>query len=246
MSSGTAVGRTRVPLLDPRWRPLAWVTIVAATAVFLGLALEIHDTRTPTAFDSDVAAWLSRRGGVTGQQLLLVLSEPALTVGFLVVVTLCAVLLRRWDLAVFAAVGPSCAQLLSSVILKPIVHRQLGFHDPMRPGLITYNFAFPSGHETALTSAMVVVAMLLLRSSLTRQPKMIVVVLAAAWLVLGAAGLVRAGYHYGTDTIGGFCVALVAVVATALVVDAVTARVYRRGGLSSPDAGNPSRTPRAT
>ena len=99
-----------------------------------------------------------------------------------------------------------------------------GLGEQATHGLLPAGYAFPSGHETALTSAVLVLLVLVLRSNLSGRRRALAVGIALLWIVLGAAGLVRNLYHYATDTVGGICVATVVVLGAALVVDAVTAR----------------------
>lgn len=212
------------PLISGRGRIAAWVLIGFACTVFLALALALHDTSEPTSFDNAFAGWLYRHTGTTAQRGLLVLSEPGLTIGVVVLIALLAALMRRWAIVAFAVVGPGSAVVLSTVILKPIVHRLFGHVDDVTTAVFGPGYAFPSGHETGLASATTVLSVLLLRGPLEVRTKAIGLGVTVVWTVAGAAGLVRNGYHFVTDTIGGACVAIVVVLGTALVVDAVRPR----------------------
>lgn len=214
--------------------------MVLALAAFVAMAGSLHDSGDPTGFDSAVASWLYRHFGLIVQQILLALTEPGLTIGALVVVLAGAALARRWDIAVLTAVAPVIALGLMRYVLKPAINRSFGDVVKLSHGQILPGPAFPSGHETALTSVTVLLALLALRSSWTRRTKSISVATAVAWTIAGAAGLVRSAYHYATDTVGGILLALVVTLGTALLVDVLGPRF-----VSSPDVRSPSRTPPA-
>jgi len=220
----TPVQQPGRPLIGGRARIAAWVLIGFAFTMFLALALRLHDTSEPTSFDNAFAAWLFGHTGTVAQHGLLVLSEPGLTIGVVVLIALLAAVLRRWDVVAFAVVGPGAAVVLSTEILKPIVNRLLGHVADVTTAGFVPGYAFPSGHETALASATTVLGVLLLRGPFDVRTKAIGLGVTVVWTVAGAAGLVRNGYHYVTDTIGGACVAIVVVLGTALVVDAVRPR----------------------
>jgi membrane-associated phospholipid phosphatase len=209
------------------------------------LALRLHDTRDPTGFDSAVATWLSGHTGTLVARELLWLTEPVLTIGVVVVVTVAAALARRLDLAAVGAIGPVLALELESEVLKPWINRVFGVAETLTHGLIQAGYAFPSGHETGLTSAGTLLGIMLLRTRASRAVKAGGVALLAVWTVLGAAGLVRNDYHYATDTVGGVLLGLGVVLLTAVVVDVVIDLVAARaaGRVSSPGAHARTRTP---
>jgi membrane-associated phospholipid phosphatase len=83
---------------------------------------------------------------------------------------------------------------------------------------------------------LLVLSVLLLRTSWHGGVKTAILAVFAAWTVLGAVGLVRIFAHYPSDTAGAVCVSVAVVLSTALVVDAVADRV------SGPAAPAPPRT----
>jgi membrane-associated phospholipid phosphatase len=95
--------------------------------------------------------------------------------------------------------------------LKPVVDRTI--HGD--------NLAFPSGHTASSVAIALVVALLLVE--LLRAGPVATFLLVAALPV--AAGAVMAltqvamDAHYPTDTVGGFCVAVAAAIASALLID---------------------------
>jgi undecaprenyl-diphosphatase len=100
--------------------------------------------------------------------------------------------------------------------LKPLINRR-----------INDSLSFPSGHTTAAVSVAVVIAVALLGPSRPRWPGALRYALAAVAL-LGAAAvataLVGSGYHYSTDTLGGFCVAVGVVLTAAWTIDAASVK----------------------
>lgn len=193
-------------------------------------AIQPRSTR-PSAIGCTLTGHLVR-------DLLLGLSEPVLTIGTAGVVAFVALVHRRWDVLTVAVAGPTIALLLSTFVLKPSINRLYGDVELITRGKLKAGYAFPSGHETGLASVTVLLAALLLGSNWAPvRVKAAGVAALTVWTFLGAAGLVRAGYHYATDTIGGFLLGLVLVLAVALVVDRAASRI------SSPDARSPSRIP---
>lgn len=239
MATATSI-RPRVPLLGPRGLPYAVVLMGVAFLAFVAMAVWLSGDADGAAFDLPLDTWLLDHTGTTTAEVLLAVSEPGLTMGIVGVVVVGTALARRWDLAIFALVGPPLAVLVGSEILKPIIDRQYGLAEQLSGGAVQAGYAFPSGHETALTGVVVMLCVLLLRTTCGRRAKTIGVVVGALWVVVGAIGLVRNHYHYATDTLGGMCVGTVVVLATALVVDAAWPRINSRL------ARSPSRTPPAT
>lgn len=133
----------------------------------------------------------------------------------------------RRSAALLAVLGPAVAAGIAEFVLKPLINRRL--HDYL---------AFPSGHTTGAVSVAVVIVVVLLGPSRPAWPRIVRHVLAAI-AVLGAAAvataLIGSGYHYSTDTLGGFLVAVGAVLAVAWMIDALYVR-------SEHDPSRPDRT----
>jgi PAP2 superfamily len=145
------------------------------------------------------------------------LSKPALVVGVLAVVAVAAGFARRWDLAVLAAVGPGGAVILSELALKPLFDRPIGGRGSLRG-------AYPSGHETGVAAAAVVLIVAIGLLALNAGIRAVLAVLPVVWSVLAAMGLVRNYYHFATDTIGAMGVSVAVVFGTALFLDRCFAR----------------------
>jgi membrane-associated phospholipid phosphatase len=205
------------PLVAPSWRPACIGIVVAAIAVVVVTGAAVHGRQGPTGFDTWAAGPLFNHiSELTGVRLLN-LSSPGLSVGGLAVVAVLAALIRYWALVAVATAAPVVAIIVTEVVLKPIVHRSIADGAP----------AYPSGHETGLVSLLVVLLLVLARAPFSRAVTAILVTLLALWAAVGAIGLVRAHYHFPTDTIGGMGVAVACVLSVALVIDRVSERARR-------------------
>ncbi len=205
------------PIIARSWRGPTLLAVLLAAAGVVALSIGLHDVSSTTGFDTDVNRQVFTHIGETGSQILLGLSEPALSTGLLVLVAVIAALTRRWEVTALAVIGPTVALLMTEVVLKPLVNRTLTPDTPQGPGLI--NSAFPSGHETGLVSLLLVLGLLLPRLRVTRTTRTAVVLGFVVWALLAAIGLVRGHYHYATDTVGGIAVAIAVVLAAALAID---------------------------
>jgi len=207
-----AVPPTLVP--EPLRRPVALLVAGAATT-FAVLATRYAGTSDAGAVDTRVDAvvdplgaahrWLVRHVAALG-------SPPSVVVLAFAASAVCLVLGRR-RLAVLAVVGPGVTGLCTT-LLKPALGRTIGG-----------GFAFPSGHTGGATSLGLIVALLAI-SLLRPSRAAALAILAAGALVIGGgvgAAMIASNAHYPTDTIGGFCTAIVVVCGGALVLDRMTA-----------------------
>lgn len=140
------------------------------------------------------------------------LGEPVgATMSVLAAVAAC-LLLRRPRAAVLVVAG-SGATVATTTLLKPLMGRTI------HGGYLSY----PSGHTAFLSALALMVALLAAgRLGLGRAAGTALVL--AASLVAGAAmgwAQVVTGAHYPTDTLGGWCTALVVAPATAWLVDRI-------------------------
>lgn len=195
-------------------RPAA-VGVALAASVFAVLAMHYADTsvggrldhRLEAVADSATAArhWLLTYAVALG-------SPPIVVVGALALAVVCLVLRRR-RLAVLAILGPGLTGA-ATTLSKPAIGRT------MEDG----GFAYPSGHTGGATALGLLAA--LLAVSLLRPGRVIGMALVAAGALLagGIVGvaMVVVGVHYPTDTIGGFCTAVVVVLGLALAIEWLT------------------------
>ncbi len=135
------------------------------------------------------------------------LGNPLTILALVLMLVTALVLLKRPAAALLALLGPATAEVLTEMVLKPLVGRRLD------GGL-----AYPSGHTTAIFSVALVVVVALLGPAWPRVGGVLV-----ALGVAGAVGvsLVVSGNHYPTDVVGGAGVATVVIGGLALLIDRV-------------------------
>jgi undecaprenyl-diphosphatase len=210
------------PIVAPPWRRAAVLAVVAAAVMVAAFGIALHDVRSTVAFDRWTARPLFDYVGEGGKNFMVGLSTPAIPLILLAALAVGAALLRRWNVVALSIVGPTAALGLTEYVLKPAVHRTLVLNS------VDAGYAYPSGHETGLVSLLVVLLLLLPRLRLSRPTTVATASLLAVWAVLGALGLVRAHYHYMSDTVGGIGIAVVCVLGSALVIDFGTGMLTRR------------------
>ncbi len=142
---------------------------------------------------------------------LVSLGNPLTILALALMLVTALVLLKRPAAALLALLGPATAEVLTEMVLKPLVGRRLD------GGL-----AYPSGHTTAIFSVALVVVVALLGPA--RGPSWPRV--GGGLVALGVAGavgvsLVVSGNHYPTDVVGGAGVATVVIGGLALLIDRV-------------------------
>ena len=195
-------------------------------AVLIGLAvlgvaiLGAHyaDDRGPGRIDSAIDARLRHRlrGHLRFLHHLVALADPAsVVIGCAALAVLFLVAGRR-RAALLAVLGPALAAGVAEFALKPLINRRI--NDAL---------SFPSGHTTAAVSVAIVIVIALLGPSRPAWPAVVRHAVAVLALLGGAAvatALIGSGYHYATDTLGGFCVAIGVVLGVAWVIDALSVR----------------------
>lgn len=207
-------------ILPGRVRPgLGVLTAFSAFTVTV-LGILYAGTSIGTAFDIRVHIALTTFDS-PWRQLALVVDWTAEPVGAVLIFgTLALVWLKigHYRAVALTIAGPGVTVAVTT-LLKPLVDRTIngGYH------------SFPSGH-TATTTCLALVVMLVVvqrhETGATMGMSLILVVtIPAAAAMAWAQVLLNA--HYPTDTIGGFCTALVVVPVTALVIDTIADR--RRG-----------------
>jgi len=220
---------TSTPLLSHR-RGVTTVlaTMIAVAAVgtaVLGLhyAGDHSGGRLDTAIDSRLQHRL--HGHLRFLHRLVAVADPHWVVVWCAALALLFFLTGRRRAAVLAALGPAIAAGFTEFVLKPLIGRRI--HDAL---------SFPSGHTTAAVSVAVVVVIVLLGPTRPGWPPIArwwASALALLAAVAVATALVGSGYHYATDTLGGFCVAVGVVLAVAWAIDEACVRSEHVA--SSPD-----------
>lgn len=204
------------PLLARRRYIVAIIVAAAVGVVVLGA--RYAGARRAGRIDRALDARVQRHLGAHLHFLsrLVTLGDPPTIVVLCLVLAVLFFFAGRRKAAILAVLGPAVAAGFTEFALKPLIGRRM--HDEL---------SFPSGHTTGAVSVAVVVMVLLLGPS--RPPWPAVVRWTASGLALlegvaVATALVGSGYHYATDTLGGFCVAVGVVLSVALAIDAVGAR----------------------
>jgi membrane-associated phospholipid phosphatase len=228
--------RDRHPVLpEVRKRP-ALLIVAAAAFVALGLGERYAGEAYPR--------WLDRVGLAATRDwfpvprrvayLVIGVFDPVPLAVLVAVLAVTCLVVGRRRLAVLAVAGPVATGLLTTV-LKPVIDRT-------KNG----DLAYPSGHMGAAVASALVVALLLV-GLVSMGRWLTIVVLVAVPAVVGVVvgfAMTVTNYHYLTDAIGGFCVAVAVVLSLAVLLDrgrprrpAATRqlRVLRAGG----NAGRP-------
>ncbi|ODU06393.1 MAG: hypothetical protein ABS81_04600 [Pseudonocardia sp. SCN 72-86] len=205
------------PLLPAGVRRPAVLIAAGGAVVLVVLAFLVGHTSAPTAFDT----WGERlvRGlhalpsGWT--DIAVAPGEPVFVVAVAVLVGAWCAWKRQWRPAAVMVGGPGLTGL-AELVLKPIVGRTIPSGD----------LAFPSGHTAGATA--LVLALTLVAAGVVRECREVVLAVGAlatvAVAVVVAVGLVAERAHYPTDTIGGFCLAVVTTVVATLAVDRIADR----------------------
>ena len=222
MTRSASLARTALYGRAARGRALIVAGIAAVLTVVLALAL--HDTGS-TTFDQWALVHSKQWIGDGAASVLLQLSSPSAPVTVITAVVLVALLTRRRRLAVIGVAGPVLTVGLTEYVLKPIVGRYLVVDWlPRSLSRTVFGNAFPSGHESGVAAAAVVLVLAVVHVTHDRRWRIGVGILAPAWTILAAIGLVRSFYHYATDTVGSIMLSVAVVLGAALAVDAIADR----------------------
>jgi membrane-associated phospholipid phosphatase len=156
--------------------------------------------------------------------VLIDLFDPLpLTVLIVLLAVVCLALGRR-RLAVLAVAGPVLTGVVTTA-LKPVIERT-------KNG----DLAYPSGHMGSAVALALVVALLLV-SVVELRRATTALVLAAVPTGVGAvvgSAMTVTSYHYLTDAVGGYCVAIAVVLSTAVLLDRWPRRRCRAGREATP------------
>lgn len=212
---GRALRGTRRPtataLLPAAGRPVAVAIAVACGLVIAAQGVWIRHGMETGWLDTTVSAHLQASLG-PHQLLLDVLvwpGEPVPAVAITAALVLACALRRRYRQAVLVAVSVPLAEALTELVLKPLI------------GGTSWGNPYPSGHVTYVAALATVLIVLLARTGTRARPLLCTVLGLTALLIpaANAAGVIGAGMHHFSDTVGGAAVGIGTVLVTALILD---------------------------
>ena len=199
-----------IPVLPRPLRGSAGAAAAVAVLVAGVLAWRYAGESDARWLDSRLQAVVGSAGpGRSPLDAVIVLGGEVAVVVLAVLIAGLALALGRRRIAVLAIVGPGLTGLATTA-LKPVIGRTFGDE-----------YAFPSGHTGGATALGVVTALLMIQVLRTATGASAAVLAVGALLPGGtmAVALTAGREHHPTDTIGGFCVAVAVVLASALVID---------------------------
>lgn len=207
----SAAGNTQVFALPGALRRPAVFAMLFAGLLFAVLAAHYRGDDEPGRLDVRAEHIVDAFPSTTDPVLrgVVRLGDPLPVVVLAAALAVVAVLLGRRRLALLAIVGPGLTGVATTLV-KPAVGR-----------VLKGDFAYPSGHAGAATALGIVAALLLISVVPMRRLWQLVVVgvgtLATGGLM--SLGLTLRDWHYPTDTVGGYCLAIVIVLGLALLLD---------------------------
>jgi membrane-associated phospholipid phosphatase len=226
-SLGEVVRSRPEPLLSPSLRPQATAAVVVAVTAFAVLAGRYAGGSSARWLDhrteSVVEDITPRTRGIVA---LIQVGSPLVVVATAVLTALACLWFGRRRLALLAFLGPGLAGA-ATTLSKPLIGRT-----------IDGEWAYPSGHTGGATSLALVAAFVLV-ALLRPDPPWAATFIAGIGMGAGVAMtvlLVAADWHYATDAVGGFLVAVASVLTVALLIDTLVDRrrekdaVYTRRG----------------
>jgi membrane-associated phospholipid phosphatase len=199
------------PTLPAPLRLPIGVAAMLAALVLAALGAVYAADATIGGFDGRAAPLDSVRPSLLDAALMIDFGgEPVSAVILLAALMTACLVLQGPRMAVFAVVAPLLTVAVTTA-LKPVVGRTIHGN----------YLAFPSGHTALATALALVVALLAVNRFWPGTLSAVLFVLAAA-VTFGAVmawSQIVLSRHYPTDTLGGFCAALVVVPATAWLFD---------------------------
>lgn len=205
------------PLIPRRLRVPALVAAALGWLIALTLGTVYAGDRHAGVFDERIIRFIHTVVGrrSTAANVLVSPTDAPVVYALLVALVVAGLVLRRWTVAALAVVAPGFAIGMCELVLKP------GFDRTYAGGL-----SYPSGHTIAAVTTYTV-ALLMITSGASRWWRVLATTLWALLTFALMVGLVAMNYHYPTDTIGGFCIAMGVVLPLAVLADVVNERTRR-------------------
>jgi membrane-associated phospholipid phosphatase len=210
MSAATSSDDGRL-LPAPIRRPAALLAVCGAV-VFLVLAAKYHGADSYGRVDGWVDTHVPQAQPTTSAVAVLAETVPVVFGLIAAAAAITALVARKWRCAALAVAGPALT-LLVAELGKPVIDRTIagGF------------LALPSGHTAGATSVTLATAIVLLGRFRAHLIRAAVLGLIATTVLGGGMALVMVSlrYHYATDTIAGFGVAIATTIGVAFAIDGV-------------------------
>lgn len=203
------------PRLVP-WPRAAGAVVLVATALFVALGFVVHGQDHGLAVDDAFRRWTLQTFDVYTRFDMVQLTDPGAIVIATVLIAGFAALARRWDLAGLAIAAPLVGTGLTEYVFKPLFGRTVRAVQALTGQVAP---AYPSGHETAVSTVLALLGLLILRSPLPITARVAGLLGLGAYYVVTVFGLVGQSYHYVTDTIGALALAIALVLGGALALD---------------------------
>jgi membrane-associated phospholipid phosphatase len=191
-------------------------TVVGLVVAVVALGIKVSTTEGPLRVDTVGSRAAAHLGRLDAPQVL----DKAVWLGSPVAVGIMAALLAAfaWSWrdrvgAVIALVAPACAGAITEFIAKPLVDRHHGA-----------GYLYPSGHVTGAAAVAAVVVVLAYRRFGGAAASGAAVGAAVLPVVVGI-GVVRLGWHFATDALGGLGVGMSVVLGFALLASPARERV---------------------
>jgi PAP2 superfamily len=199
------------PLVPAAGRPVTMAIAVACGLVIAAQGVWIRHGMETGWLDTTVDAHLKARLGAHHLLLDVLVwpGEPVPAAAITVALVLACVWRRRYRQAVLVAVSVPLADALTELVLKPLI------------GATSWGNPFPSGHVTNVAAFVTLAIVLLAGTGTGARPFAFVALGFTALLITAgdAAGVIGAGMHHFSDTVGGAAVGIGAVLVTALILD---------------------------
>ncbi|WP_147680196.1 phosphatase PAP2 family protein [Actinomyces ruminicola] len=233
-----------VPQRDPR--PRLALTAAAAAAVFVWLAVTTESGRSLAAHDPAVTAWAVslRHELITAVAWMFTHLGGTLGLTALTVLTCALLLLRGLRRHALVLAGAMIGSSLLTVLLKIIFARSRP-STSLLLGQPASSWSFPSGHSFNTGVFMGVLAGFVLFSTTAPARKALAATAASAVIVLVGLSRVYLAYHWLTDVLAGWSIALVwlcAVGVTALTVHRHSRPLPANSGPPEPGRAHPDQS----
>ena len=218
-------------LLPARFRVPALLVAVLGLAQMLVLGVHFAGQHTPDRFDASVAGTAYRFIGERSvlAHILVSPSDTATVYAVIGIVFVFGLFARSWTVAAFALIGPGVAIAITELLLKPAFGRTFP-----RGGL-----SYPSGHTVSSVAALTVALLVGLTLVRSRRGRIIAWTAYAVLVIMLTIGLVAMRYHYLTDVVGGYGMAVGIVLPIAIGLSRWTERAASRRRGTTPPGGTP-------